>query len=85
MRPRVHSDPIAIREPGIERGTMNTTVQSGHKRAVVAEAEDTTYHRKGWYEPVEAPNESICPRCRRSAPYVVWRKPDWLCPVCADN
>lgn len=63
---------------------MSKTVRSDRKRAVVAETENPTYHRKGWYEPVEAPTLSICPRCRRDVPYVVWRSPDWLCAVCAD-
>ena len=75
---------VAIREPRTERRTMTKAVRSDRKRVVVAEAEDQTYHRKAWYELMEAPAESNCPRCRRRASYLVWRKPHWLCAVCAD-
>jgi hypothetical protein len=63
---------------------MNKAVRSDRKRAVVAEAGNPTYHRKGWYEPVEAPTNSVCSRCRRQAPFLVWQSPHWLCAVCAD-
>src|SRR5450759_877593 len=55
VRGRCVPESVAIREPRTERRTMTKAVRSDRKRVVVAEAEDQTYHRKGWYELVEAP------------------------------
>ena len=63
---------------------MKPTVPSDRKRAVVTEAENPTYHRKGWHDPGEGPTESYCRHCRQRVSYLVWRNADWLCVVCAE-
>ena len=50
-----------------------------------AEKEKWTYHRKGWQEPAEAPTESYCPHCHQRVSYLVWRRAEWLCVVCAET
>ena len=84
VRGRCVPESVAIREPRTERRTMTKAVRSDRKRVVVAEAEDQTYHRKGWQEPAEAPAESYCWHCHRRVPYLVWRGAEWLCVVCAE-
>ena len=48
------------------------------------DADQWIYHRKGWQEPAEAPVESYCRHCHRRVSYLVWRRPEWLCVVCAE-
>ena len=52
--------------------------------AGATDADDWTYHRKGWQEPAEAPEESYCRHCRRRVSFLVWRRAEWLCVVCAE-
>jgi len=63
---------------------MATAAQRDDRRPVVAVAEHPAFQRKRWDEPLEPPKSSVCLRCHRDVPYLVWRPPDWVCAVCAE-
>jgi hypothetical protein len=75
-----------MHSPGTEGCIMATAAQRERKRRLMAEAEHPAFQRRGWDGPVESQMSevSVCQRCRLDVPFLVWRRPHWVCAVCAD-
>jgi hypothetical protein len=64
---------------------MATDTHRDRKRPAATEAEQPAFQRKGWDEIFEPQEVSICQRCGRDVAFLVWRRPNWVCAVCADT